>query len=139
MRTPVRRAARRAFWPSLPIARLSWWSGTITSACGAVVGDDDLVDLGRRQRLGDEVGEVLAERDDVDLLAAQLVDDHADTAATGADAGADRVDVVVVAPHGDLGAVPWLAGAGLDLDDAVGDLGHLELEQPLDQAGVGAD
>ena len=32
----------------------------------------------------------------------------------------------------------WLAGAGLDLDDAVGDLGHLELEQPLDQARVGA-
>ena len=105
---------------------------------GAVVGDDDLLDLRRRQRLGDEVGQVLAERDDVDLLAAQLVDDHAHTAAAGADAGADRVDVVVVAPHGDLRAVPWLAGAGLDLDDAVGDLGHLELEQPLDQAGVGA-
>ena len=34
--------------------------------------------------------------------------------------------------------MPWLAGAGLDLDDAVGDLGHLELEQPLDEAGVGA-
>ena len=31
-----------------------------------------------------------------------------------------------------------LAGAGLDLDDAVGDLGHLELEQPLDETGVGA-
>ena len=32
MRTPVRRAAKRAFWPSLPMARLSWLSGTITSA-----------------------------------------------------------------------------------------------------------
>ena len=31
-----------------------------------------------------------------------------------------------------------LAGAGLDLDDAVGDLGDLELEQALDEAGVGA-
>ena len=31
-----------------------------------------------------------------------------------------------------------LAGAGLDLDDAVGDLGHLELEQPLDEPRVGA-
>ena len=41
-RTPVRRAASRAFWPSRPIARLSWWSGTMTSACGAVVGDDHL-------------------------------------------------------------------------------------------------
>ena len=34
--------------------------------------------------------------------------------------------------------MPWLAGARLDLDDAVGDLRYLELEQPLDQAGVGA-
>jgi hypothetical protein len=31
-RQPVRRAARRAFWPSLPMARLSWKSGTITVA-----------------------------------------------------------------------------------------------------------
>ena len=75
---------------------------------------------------------------DVDLLAAQLVDDHAHSGTAGADAGADRVDVVVVRPDGDLGAVTGLAGAGLDLDDAVGDLGHLELEQPLDQTRVGA-
>ena len=54
------------------------------------------------------------------------------------DAGADRVDVGVVGPHGDLGAVPGLAGAGLDLDDAVGDLGHLELEEALDEARMGA-
>ena len=31
-RQPVRRAARRAFWPSLPIASDSWKSGTMTSA-----------------------------------------------------------------------------------------------------------
>ena len=57
--------------------------------------------------------------------------------AAGADAGADRVDVVVVRPDRDLRAVAGLAGAGLDLDDAVGDLGHLELEQPLDEARDG--
>ena len=100
--------------------------------------DPDLLDLGRRQRLGHEVGRVLGERDDVDLLAPQLVDDHADAGAPGADAGADRVDVGVVRPDGDLRAVAGLAGAGLDLDDAVGDLGHLELEEALDEAGVGA-
>ena len=105
---------------------------------GEVVGDDDLLDLRRRERLGDEVGQVLAEGHDVDLLAAQLVDDHADATTASTDAGADGVDVVVVAPHGDLRAVPWFAGAGLDLDDAVGDLGHLELEQALDEARVGA-
>ena len=34
--------------------------------------------------------------------------------------------------------MPWLASTGLDLDDAVGDLGHLELEQPLDEPGMRA-
>jgi hypothetical protein len=33
--------------------------------------------------------------------------------------------------------VAGLASAGLDLDDAIGDLGNLELEQALDEAGVG--
>ncbi len=32
IRQPVRRAARRAFWPSLPIASESWKSGTTTRA-----------------------------------------------------------------------------------------------------------
>ena len=32
MRQPVRRAARRAFWPSRPIASESWSSGTMTVA-----------------------------------------------------------------------------------------------------------
>ena len=95
-------------------------------------------DLRRRQRLRDEVGEVLAERHDVDLLAAHLVDDHAHTPATGPDARADGIDVVVVRPDGDLGAVTRFTGAGLDLDDAVGDLGHFEFEQALDQARVRA-
>ena len=35
MRQPVRRAARRAFWPSLPIASESWKSGTTTRAARA--------------------------------------------------------------------------------------------------------
>ncbi len=43
-----------------------------------------------------------------------------------------------VGAHGQLGAVAGLAGDRRDLDAAVGDLGHLEREQPLDQAGVGA-
>src|SRR5690606_2173200 len=50
-----------------------------------------------------------------------------------ADAGADGVDAVVVADDGDLRAVARLAHDGLDLDDAVVDLGHLELEEPLDE------
>ena len=75
---------------------------------------------------------------DVDLLASQLGRDHAHPCASGADAGAHRVDVAVVGPDGDLRPVAGLARAGLDLDDAVGDLGHLELEEPLDEARVAA-
>jgi hypothetical protein len=32
IRQPVRRAARRAFWPSRPMASVSWSSGTMTVA-----------------------------------------------------------------------------------------------------------
>jgi hypothetical protein len=38
-----------------------------------------------------------------------------------------------VAADGDLGPVPRLAGDVGDLHDALGDLGHLQLEQPLDE------
>src|SRR4029450_7879918 len=72
-------------------------------------------------------------RDDVDLLAAKLRDDHADARAARADAGADRVDALDVRLDGDLRAVAGLAGDPADLDEAVGDLGDLELEQRLGQ------
>ncbi len=54
------------------------------------------------------------------------------------DARADRVDVRVVRRDGDLRTVARLAGDGLQLDDAVDDLGDLELEQPLHEARVRA-
>ena len=50
----------------------------------------------------------------------------------------DRVDVGVVRPDGDLGPVPRLAGRRLDLHDPRPDLGDLELEEALDEPGVGA-
>ena len=67
---------------------------------------------------------------------AAQVDDHAHTPTSGADARADRIDVVVVRPDGDLGAVARFTGTGLDLDDAVGDFRHLEAEQALDELGM---
>jgi hypothetical protein len=39
---------------------------------------------------------------------------------------------------GDLGAAAGLAGHGLDLDDALGDLRHFRLEQAAQEIGVGA-
>ena len=90
--------------------------------------DEDLLDLGRREALHDEVGWVFGERDDVDLLAPQFIHDHAHSGTTGTDTGTDRVYVGVVGPHGDLGSMSGLTGAGANLDHTVGNLRHLELE-----------
>ena len=100
--------------------------------------DDDAADGRRLERVDDEGREVLAPRDDVDLLALQLLDHRLDAAALHADAGADRVDRAVVADHADLGAAARIAGGGLDLDDAVVNLGHFLREQLLHEIGVGA-
>src|SRR5262249_41080074 len=48
-------------------------------------------------------------------------------------ARAHGVDAVDVGHHGDLRAPPGLAGDAADLHQAVGDLGHLELEEALDE------
>src|SRR5690606_36464536 len=101
-----------------------------------LVVDPDFLDLGRAEGLGDELGDILTPLDDVDLLAAQLVDHLADPGAAGADAGTLGVDVGVVGDHGDLGAVTGLAGDGDDLHGAVGQLRHLQLEEAADQVGV---
>ena len=100
--------------------------------------DAHLFDLGRREGLHHELRRLLGEGDDVDLLTAQLVDDHADTRPPGADARTDGIDVGVVRPHRDLGAVARLPGHSLELHHAVADLRHLQLEEALDQARVGA-
>src|SRR3954449_2101305 len=87
--------------------------------------DEHLAHARGAERLGHETGRLVVVGDDVDLLAAQLGDDHAHAAAARADAGADRIPAVRVADHGDLGAVAGLAGDAGDLHQAVGDLGHL--------------
>ena len=71
-------AASRAFCPSLPIASESCRSGTITLAvrCSSSMSTDS--DLGRAERVGDEGAGSSIPRNDVDLLAVQLVDDVLD-------------------------------------------------------------
>src|SRR5262249_7857437 len=61
-----------------------------------------------------------------------------DARALHADAGADRIDVAIARRDGDLGARPGLARRALDADDLLVDLGHLHLEQLLEQALVRA-
>ena len=68
-------------------------------------------------------------RHDVNFLALEFVHYALDPVATDADAGANRVDAGLGSAHGYLAAEPGLAGDGFDLDHAVVDLGHLNLEQ----------
>src|SRR5262249_22660142 len=96
-----------------------------------------LLDLRRLQGVGDEHLQRVVPADDVDALAAQLVHDVLDARAAHAHAGAHAIDLQVDAADGDLAAVAGLAGDGLDLDGAVGDLGDRVLEQPPHEVGVG--
>ena len=106
-------------------------------ALGVLV-EHDLGDFGRLQRVDDEGRGVLRPRDDVDLLALQLVDHRLDAAAAHADAGADRIDRGVARDDGDLGAAAGIAGDRLDLDDAVVDLRHFLREQLGHELRMGA-
>ena len=75
---------------------------------------------------------VVVVRDDVDALAGDLVRHRLHARTAHADAGADRIDARVVALHRDLGAHARVAGRAQDLDQALADFRHFELEQ-LDQ------
>src|SRR5205085_4231805 len=100
--------------------------------------EEHLLDLRRLQGVGDHDLQRVVPADDVDALAAQLVDDVLDAAAADADAGPDAVHLHVDGADGDLGPIPGLAGDGLDLDGVVGDLGDLVLEQAAHEVGVAA-
>ena len=137
-RQPVRRAARRAFWPSRPMARESWKSGTMTSATPVsswmrtsltLAGDSALATKSGWSSLKGTMS-IFSPRSSVTTIRTR-----APRAPTQAPTGSTLWSLD---QHGHLRAVAGLAGAGLDLDDAVADLGHLQLEQALDEARVGA-
>jgi len=85
-----------------------------------------------------ESSDLLGVFDDVDLFAAQLADDGLHTHSLHADAGADRVDILVAAHDSDLGALTSLASDGADSDGAVVDLRNFALKKILDQRRSGA-
>ena len=90
--------------------------------------EDDFVDLGRLERVGNQHLHVIAPANDVDAFAGQLVDNILDTISANADAGPHAVDALVGAADGDLRAVTWLACLGLDFDHSVADFRNLLLE-----------
>ena len=73
------------------------------------------------------------------IFSAQLGHDHADARPARADAGTDRVDALRMRLDRDLRAVAGLARDTADLDEPVGDLRNLDLEQGLDQLGIAAE
>ena len=93
MSQPVSRAASRTFCPRLPIARLKLVVVHDDRRAAKLEAERDFRDLGRLQRVADQDLRRLVPADDVDLLAAELVDDVLDAAAAHADARADGVDL----------------------------------------------
>ena len=85
--------------------------------------------FGRTECLSDEGCIVGIPLDDVDLFPAQFVDNRLDTHTAHPDAGTHRVHPGLAGGYGDLGAGARLAGNGLDLNRAVENLGHLQLQQ----------
>ena len=86
----------------------------------------------------DKVLWVVVERHDVDLFATQLVDHHAHPGAPSTNARTSSINVGIVGPHSNLGAMSRFTSHCLDFDDAVVDFWNFEFEQPLDQPWVSA-
>src|SRR6516165_6469071 len=95
----------------------------------AVLVEHDLSDFGGRQRVDHEVGGVRRPRDDVDLLALQLVDHGLHARTAHADAGADRINRRIPGNHRDFRARTRVARHCLHLHDAVVDFRHFLREQ----------
>ncbi len=97
-----------------------------------VLVDDDGHHFRRRHRIDHELRRILVIRNDVDALAGDLVRYRLHARTTHTHARTDRIDAAVVALHRDLGAHARIASGTEDLDQALADFRHFELEQ-LDQ------
>src|SRR6266513_175304 len=100
--------------------------------------DDDRGYLGGREGADHELRRIGRPKHDVHALAGELLRHGLHARAAHADAGADRVDALVVGEDRDLRAHAGVARRGLDLEQAFLDLRHLELEQLHDELRRGA-
>ena len=136
--SPDNLAQSLAFWPSLPIARDSWRSGTTTSAELFSKSISTRVNRTGAEGVSQEDRRVGVPLDYVDLLSLELIDDVLDPYSSQAYAGADGVNAVLAGVHGHLASRAWLARNGLYLHDAVEYLRHFHLEQATQEVFVGA-
>ena len=103
---------------------------------GAVIRDHYLGDLRRRQCLRHEISEIIAEGNNVDLFAAELIDNHSHPGTTGAHACSNRINVVIIRPHRNFCSVSGLASTCSELNDAVSNFGNFKFKQTLNQTWV---
>src|SRR2546422_485932 len=100
--------------------------------------DDDRGHLGGREGADHELRRIGRPQHDVYALAGELLRHGLHARAAHADAGADRIDALVVGEDRDLRPYAGVARRGLDLEQAFLDLRHLELEQLHDELRRGA-
>ena len=131
---PVSSEARRTFWPLRPIAIARFSSSTTTSiACFSSSTTIDDTSAGASAPITNCAGSSRPQHD-VDALAGELVGHGLHARAAHADAGADRVDALVVAIcTAILARMPGSRARRLDLEQALLDLRHFELEQLHDE------
>ena len=134
---PVSLEVSRAFWPRLPIASESWSSLTMILTRLLASSISKALSLAGASALVMKFRTFGVPADDIHLLVVQLADDVLHPLAAQADAGADRIHLLVAGPDGQLGAEAGFAGDAFDFDGAVVDFGHFELEQLDDEPRVG--
>ena len=121
--------ARRMFCPPRPMACDSLSSATaISMLCESSSTTIDSTSAGDMELMTNCAGVVVV-RDDVDALAGDLVRHRLHARTAHADAGADRIDARLEALHRDLGAHARITRSAQDLDEALADFRHFELEQ----------
>ena len=126
---PVSSEARRTFWPPLPMASASWSSSTTTSiewrSSSTTI---ELTSAGASALITNCAGS-----GDHRMMSTRSPASSCVTACTREPRMPtqvpDRVDARVVRLDRDLGAQARVARGGLDLEQALLDLGHLELEE----------
>src|SRR5450830_203709 len=100
--------------------------------------DHDGRNIRGSQGANDELGRIIRPQHDVDALATEFTGDSLHARTAHADAGADRVDALVRGVDGDFCTHARIAGSRFDLQQALLDFRHFQLEQLHNEVRRGA-